>query len=282
MNQESRDAVGLDVFGKMAKAIKDMTNKKQILIVTFKSEYTLDEWRVKKFVMARHYNLRMIKIEKFFQNQFRLIRGNIEQKILKEIGTKKIQKAMFIGHGLGGAFAMIAGISFTVPHLPSKFPFLIEVYTFGQPRLGDQAFSHYIDSIGKKILKTFRITIGDDFVSRLPFDYSEQSQNSALIWKHQRNEFWVEHVYKCDCEKDGDDKFWNDKMKIIEKVWFCQGPLVDGIKRIRNESQQMRKMKKGRSMATATVGNFNGNNNLEFFSGNSNNNNLGSFNDNDN
>jgi pimeloyl-ACP methyl ester carboxylesterase len=72
------------------------------------------------------------------------------------------QLPLFItGHSLGGALAILAALELQ----RQKFP-IVQVYTFGQPRVGNGAFKRLYEwSLGAQ---TFRVVFEEDCIARIP------------------------------------------------------------------------------------------------------------------
>lgn len=83
------------------------------------------------------------------------------------------------GHSLGGALAeLCAAQAFFVTHVPVQ-----GVYTFGQPRVGDETFARTVhDAIG---LRVFRFVNDKDIVPRVPF--------FGLGYRHYGCEVFFDH-----------------------------------------------------------------------------------------
>ncbi|KAG9305125.1 hypothetical protein G9A89_001235, partial [Geosiphon pyriformis] len=77
-------------------------------------------------------------------------------------------KITFCGHGVGGAYAAIAGLSFTILDLIGLRPLGIKfkgtldisIYTFGQPRTGNIMFAKMMNDL----VKVTRVTRQNDYV----------------------------------------------------------------------------------------------------------------------
>ncbi|KAJ7562907.1 hypothetical protein O6H91_03G088600 [Diphasiastrum complanatum] len=90
--------------------------------------------------------------------------------------SHKNAKLFITGHSLGGALATL----FTAMLFSCKEDAVAEriaaVYTFGQPRAGNQQFANYMDAkLNTPICRYFRVVYSDDIVPRVPFD-DEQFQ----------------------------------------------------------------------------------------------------------
>lgn len=101
---------------------------------------------------------------------------------LNDLPSKPI---IFTGHSLGGALAMLAAFDCSISTLKEEVE---AVYTFGQPRIGNQRFASYYDSqpcgspvplvtgnyseneVDRPTLgeRTFRFIHGEDIVPRVP------------------------------------------------------------------------------------------------------------------
>jgi Lipase (class 3) len=82
------------------------------------------------------------------------------------------------GHSLGGALAVFAAIDIKVHHRYQD----VTLYTYGQPRVGNEAFSRFVDRVfwGKHE----RVTNDDDMVPHVP--------PRILGYYHSGNEVWYE------------------------------------------------------------------------------------------
>lgn len=106
---------------------------------------------------------------------------------------QKNDKAKFVltGHSLGGALAALFpailglhGDSFLLDRLEG-------VYTFGQPRLGDDKFGQYMHMlIEKHSFNCIRFVYSYDLVPRLPYD------DSTLLFKHFGTCVYINSLYK--------------------------------------------------------------------------------------
>ena len=67
---------------------------------------------------------------------------------------------MFTGHSLGGGLATLAAVDVAL-----KFNVESELYTFGQVRVGNQAYADYVEGL---ISKRLRFTNRRDLVPQLP------------------------------------------------------------------------------------------------------------------
>jgi triacylglycerol lipase len=95
---------------------------------------------------------------------------------LRERGERKV---WVTGHSLGGALAeLCAAQAFFVEHVPIQ-----GVYTFGQPRVGDDAFARALNAaLGSRI---FRMVNDKDIVPRVPL--------FSMGYRHYGNEVFFDH-----------------------------------------------------------------------------------------
>jgi len=97
---------------------------------------------------------------------------------LTDIGCTKGSQLSITGHSLGAAEAAIA--MFDLKHEGYD---IVETYTFGQPRVGDQVFvSAFEAEFGP--IDTYRVTHADDPVPHLPFEFMD--------FKHLATEVYYE------------------------------------------------------------------------------------------
>ncbi|XP_021726563.1 uncharacterized protein LOC110693704 [Chenopodium quinoa] len=103
----------------------------------------------------------------------------IRQVLRSIIKENKNAKFVVAGHSLGGALAILFASVLILHEEKELLDRLEGVYTFGQPRVGDEEFGDFM----KKNLKTYnvkycRYVYCNDMVPRLPYD------NKTLLFKH--------------------------------------------------------------------------------------------------
>jgi predicted lipase len=102
------------------------------------------------------------------------------KNLLMKHGSKKPH--IFIsGHSLGGALALLASVDIKETLKPSN---KITLYTYGQPRVGNQAWATYVYSLFPN--NYIRVTHADDAVPHMP--------PRLVGFKHAGNEVWFKNA----------------------------------------------------------------------------------------
>ncbi|KAG9301908.1 hypothetical protein G9A89_004588 [Geosiphon pyriformis] len=137
----------------------------------------------------------------------------VQEGFLKKIREMTVGNPLavirFIGHGVGGVYAIFASLSYLARY-PKKY---IVVYTYGQPRMGNENFRaiiHKIIYLKKGAYQIFRVTRSDDPVVHWPTNYESDpgapkpSKDVAVkpyTFVHHQAEYFFEeetnNVYFC-------------------------------------------------------------------------------------
>ncbi|KAG9289510.1 hypothetical protein G9A89_001282 [Geosiphon pyriformis] len=168
----------------------------------------------------------LVKVDQEWFTDVSTMMNALVEKINDKI--KRTRKIFFCGHGVGGAYAAIAGLSFAImkllqPSSSSVDPIDLSIYTFGQPRIGNTMFARMMN----EFVKITRITRLNDYVPHFPPVESEQS-----IMLHHEREIWI-GPKDCDCTRDtliyNDDVIWdcgeskkNFELNLVRMNQFIQ------------------------------------------------------------
>ncbi|KAL5558836.1 hypothetical protein UlMin_035047 [Ulmus minor] len=141
------------------------------------------------------------------------------KKMLKDL-LQKHERAQFIltGHSLGGALAILFMAGLAIHDEAWLMEKLEGVYTFGQPRVGDEQFGNFMkEKLQKYNVKYRRYVYCYDMVPRIPYD------DKTLLFKHFGPCLYFNSCYKGKVLEEEPDKnyfslFWM-LPKYINAVW---------------------------------------------------------------
>ncbi|KAG9307841.1 hypothetical protein G9A89_023406 [Geosiphon pyriformis] len=140
-----------------------------------------------------------VKINKLVSESFSPAAVKSLLNVLNNIVLKFTQGYTFnfTGFSMGGVYALLAAIAIQKTKLISR-PIVTNVYTYGMPRIGNQEFVLYAESM----VNTWRVTYADDYVPRNPVKFENPAENIEIQYQHPGKEIWIKEkdnqkAYSC-------------------------------------------------------------------------------------
>ncbi|MGF1568169.1 MAG: Mbeg1-like protein [Nodosilinea sp.] len=112
-----------------------------------------------------------------FHKGFMMAYLAVRDALLKAMDNFTGQHVIVTGHSLGGALATIAALDMQY-NLGAKRNLSFEVYTFGAPRVGNEAM---VASYNQRIPNSYRFIYGWDIVTRVPRDWQGFAHVEAAV-----------------------------------------------------------------------------------------------------
>ncbi|GMT11357.1 hypothetical protein PFISCL1PPCAC_2654, partial [Pristionchus fissidentatus] len=117
------------------------------------------------------------KTSKYFNDAFNDVWNNGMGDDFSALVAKYPSYTVWItGHSLGGALASMAAAHISTNNLATKEN--IVLYTFGQPRTGDQKYADIHDNL----VTAFRVTHSKDIVAHIPPQFMNYEHHTSEVW----------------------------------------------------------------------------------------------------
>ncbi|KAJ2793672.1 hypothetical protein H4R20_006473, partial [Coemansia guatemalensis] len=115
-----------------------------------------------------------------FLNAYQSVSDKVKRSISQLAAKYPLYKIVFTGHSLGGAQSAICAVDVLrqKPELKSRS----HLYTYGMPRIGNEAWADGVDKLGIPI---YRVVYENDLVPHIPFQWLGYRHFSQEVWIHQ-------------------------------------------------------------------------------------------------
>ncbi|PIN25272.1 Triacylglycerol lipase [Handroanthus impetiginosus] len=137
----------------------------------------------------------------------------IREKLKTLINENGDAKFILAGHSLGGALAILYAFVLTIHEEEMLLEKLEGVYTYGQPRVGNNQFGEYMK--GKMMeynVKYFRHVYSNDVVPRVPFD------DKSFMFKHFGPCLYFNSCYKGQILEEEPNKNYFSLFQIVPRI----------------------------------------------------------------
>ncbi|CAH2035771.1 unnamed protein product [Thlaspi arvense] len=138
----------------------------------------------------------------------------IRQKLREMLARNKNLKFILTGHSLGGAIAALFPAILAIHGEDELLDKLEGVYTFGQPRIGDEEFGEYMKNVMRKHgIEYERFVYNNDMVTRVPFD-----DKILFGFKHYGSCNYFNSLYKGKVREDAPNANYMSLLWLIPKL----------------------------------------------------------------
>mgnify|MGYP001095555336 CR=1 FL=1 len=136
-------------------------SKKDRIIVAFRGTTNLQNWITNLKTARTQFLNTGTSVHIGFNSAYMSVRDKVLASVNEFLGAHRSARIMVVGHSLGGALATLCAVDIAL----TKGIKNIESYTFGSPRVGNQAFA---DLYKNKIPSGFRVVHWRDIVPSVP------------------------------------------------------------------------------------------------------------------
>ncbi|KAJ2046173.1 hypothetical protein GGI08_006610 [Coemansia sp. S2] len=165
----------------------------RIIIISFRGTADTDDWiQDAEFSLdpwPKHIPGSMV--HHGFLTAYNSVSSKVTNMVISIAKRYPDYKLVFTGHSLGGAETVMCAVDILhrLPELKQR----VHIYTYGMPRVGNDAWANGVDRMG---LPIYRLVYENDLVPHIPFQW--------LGYKHFSQEVWIHKNRTIFCGKDSE------------------------------------------------------------------------------
>lgn len=195
------------LYGKKAETQVFIGSDDDDIVVSFRGTDNLKNWiQDLKFPKSTSYpKCPQCKVHSGFWSAWLELETDVLAEVERLVKLKPSAKIFVTGHSLGAALAALCAAELGASSHSLGFP-IEGVYTFGQPRVGNTAFTSFYE-LGEHV--SWRITHWRDIVPHLPFEVLGFRHTSTEVFYNEENSDWK------ICDGNGEDSTCSDQFDLF-------------------------------------------------------------------
>ncbi|CAG8524868.1 9405_t:CDS:2 [Ambispora leptoticha] len=175
------------------KAYVAANDQKKSIVVAFRGTADIEGFmQDSQFYLTDYPGITGAKIHAGFLNTFQMINKNVTNFVKEIVPKYPGYNVILTGHSLGGAMAILQLLEFV--NIPGLSRDNLFVYTYGEPRIGNDVFAKYVENLRINI---FRVVNKNDLIPHLPPRAFTYIQHSPEFFVHSNNT-----MFECPVAED--------------------------------------------------------------------------------
>ncbi|KAF5201161.1 alpha/beta-Hydrolases superfamily protein [Thalictrum thalictroides] len=147
----------------------------------------------------------------------------LREKLREMLKMNENAKFIVTGHSLGGALAVLFPFVLAYHEESWMLDKLEGVYTYGQPRVGDERFGEYMkQQFCVHTVQYVRSVYSNDMVPRLPYD------DSVQLFKHFGTCLYYNSLYEGEIVEEEPNKNYFSLFMVVPKILTALWELIRG------------------------------------------------------
>jgi len=150
----------------------------QTIVVAFRGSHDIRNYIIdlESIVLTPYKNMTGIEVGDGFYKEWNDLLPQVVPVVQDLVNENPTYDVWVTGHSLGAAVSILCAVELAEQKIAN-----ISVYNYGLPRVGNQAFSEYYNSL---VPQTYRVVNGHDIVPHIPFESMGFYQVPTEVWEN--------------------------------------------------------------------------------------------------